>query len=71
MLFNELAAIVRPVNLDKTDKMSDLEYRLNTVETILKRIIYTNPGYLSKSRNVGLNGVWEAVEYFKEHEETK
>ena len=71
MLFNELATIVRPVNLDKTDKMSDLECRLNTVERILKRIIYTNPGYLSKSRSTGLNGVWEAVKYFKEHEETE
>ena len=48
------------------DKISDLEYRLYLIESILKEITDANISFNALCRRIQ-----EAVEYFKKHEGTK
>ena len=48
------------------DKISDLEYRLSLLESILKEITDANISFNALCRRIQ-----EAIEYFKQHEETK
>ena len=44
------------------DKLSDLQYRLHMVESILKEIVYENPSF---------QGRVKSIEYLVRHKETK
>ena len=44
------------------DKISDLQYRLHIVESILKEIVYENPAF---------QGRVKSIEYLVRHKETK
>mgnify|MGYP003146320953 FL=1 len=44
------------------DKLSDLQYRLHMVESILKEIVYENPAF---------QGRVKSIEYLVRHKETK
>ena len=48
------------------DKISDLEYRLSLLESILKEITDANISFNALCRRIQ-----EAIEYFKQHEGTK
>ena len=48
------------------DKISDLEYRLHIIESILKRVVDVDPDFNSMK-----NGISKIAKYFEKHEEVK